>query len=227
MTCELTELGPADGIDIPALREKYRKERDKRLRPEHTEQYVRPVDDFADAYEEDPHMPVTPRDAISEELDVAILGGGWTGLLAGYHLRQAGVHGFRHIEHGGDFGGVWYWNRYPGIQCDNESYCYLPLLEETGFMPSKRFSDGDEIQGYCRLIGEKYGFYDKALFHTRVTALRWDGDINRWRIETDRGDQIRARHVIMAGGLMNMPKLPGIPGIYGFRGRMFQSARWD
>ena len=227
MTCELTELGPADGIDIPALREKYRKERDKRLRPEHTEQYVRPVDDFADAYEVDPHMPVTPRDAISEELDVAILGGGWTGLLAGYHLRQAGVHGFRHIEHGGDFGGVWYWNRYAGIQCDNESYCYLPLLEETGFMPSKRFSDGDEIQGYCRLIGEKYGFYDKALFHTRVTALRWDGDINRWRIETDRGDQIRARHVIMAGGLMNMPKLPGIPGIHEFRGRMFHSARWD
>ena len=91
--------------------------------------------------------------------------------MAGYHLRQSGVSDFRHIEHGGDFGGVWYWNRYPGIQCDNESYCYLPLLEETGFMPSKRFADGKEIQGYCRQVGEKSAFYDKALFHTRVTAL--------------------------------------------------------
>jgi cyclohexanone monooxygenase len=227
MTCELTPLKPAEEIDIPVLREKYRQEREKRLRPELTEQYVRPVDDFANAYEVDPHMPVSPREVIDEELDVAILGGGWTGLLAGYHLRRSGVHGFRHIEHGGDFGGVWYWNRYPGIQCDNESYCYLPLLEETGFMPSKRFADGDEIQGYCRLIGKKYGFYESALFHTRVTGLRWDGGLNRWRIETDRGDAIRARHVIMAGGLMNMPKLPGIPGIRDFAGKTFHSARWD
>jgi cation diffusion facilitator CzcD-associated flavoprotein CzcO len=94
-------------------------------------------------------------------------------------------------------------------------------------MPSKRFANGDEIQGYCRLVGEKYGFYDKALFHTRVTALRWDGGLKRWRIATDRGDDIRARHVIMAGGLMNMPKLPGIPGIHDYRGKTFHSARWD
>jgi len=227
MTCELTGLRPPEEIDIAALRLKYRKERDKRLRSDLTEQYVRPVDDLADAYESDPHMPVVPRDSVAEDLDVAILGGGWTGLLAGFHLHQVGVSGFRHIEHGGDFGGVWYWNRYPGIQCDNESYCYLPLLEETGFIPSKRFADGDEIQGYCRLIGEKYGFYDKALFHTRVTGLQWDEAIRRWRITSDRGDDIRARHVIMAGGLMNMPKLPGIPGIRDYRGKAFHSARWD
>jgi len=227
MNCELTKVPAAEKIDIPALREKYRKERDKRMRREHGEQYVRPVEDFADAYEADPHMPVEPREAISEDLDIAILGGGWTGLLAGFHLHQAGVQSFRHIDHGGDFGGVWYWNRYPGIQCDNESYCYLPLLEETGFMPSKRFADGWEIQGYCRLIAEKYGFYDKALFHTRITSLRWDESTARWHIESNRGDAIRARHVIMAGGLMNMPKLPGIPGIHEFKGRMFHSARWD
>jgi len=227
MTCKPLDLPPADSIDIPALRARYAQERDKRLKREHGEQYVRPAGRFAEAYEVDPHMPVIPRPALDEELDVAILGGGWTGLLAGFHLRQAGVNGFRHIEHGGDFGGVWYWNRYPGIQCDNESYCYLPLLEETGFMPSKRFADGDEIQGYCRLIGEKYGFYEGALFHTRVTALVWDEGIGRWRIETNRGDSIRARHVIMANGLMNMPKLPGIPGIETFRGKTFHSARWD
>ena len=227
MTCGLTGLVDADAIDFERLREKYRVEREKRLRAERTEQYVRPVDDFADSYESDPHLPVTPRDPICEDLDVAILGGGWTGLLAGYQLKQRGVQTFRHIEHGGDFGGVWYWNRYPGIQCDNESYCYLPLLEETGFMPSKRFADGDEIQGYCRQVAAKYGFNDKALFHTRITALQWDASVQRWRIETNRGDEIMARHVIMAGGLMNMPKLPGIPGIHEFTGKSFHSARWD
>jgi len=227
MICDLTELPDPSGVDIAALKDRYRQERDKRLRSENTEQYVRPKGQFAATYEADPHMPVAPREAVCETLDVAVLGGGWTGLLAGYHLRNSGISNFRHIEHGGDFGGVWYWNRYPGIQCDNESYCYLPLLEQTGFMPSKRFADGDEIQGYCRLIGEKYGFYDKALFHTRVTALRWDEAINRWRIATDRGDELLARHVIMAGGLMNMPKLPGIPGIGEFEGKVFHSGRWD
>jgi cyclohexanone monooxygenase len=227
MACELTELCELEKAEIAALRDKYRQERDKRIRPELTEQYIRPIDDFADAYEVDPHMPVEPRASISEDLEVAILGGGWTGLLAGYHLRQRGLAGFRHIEHGGDFGGVWYWNRYPGIQCDNESYCYLPLLEETGFMPSKRFADGDEIQAYCRLIGDKFDFYRKALFHTRVTALRWDSAISRWLVGTNRGDEIRARHVIMAGGLMNMPKLPGIQGIHEYGGKTFHSARWD
>jgi cation diffusion facilitator CzcD-associated flavoprotein CzcO len=227
MDCEPTRTPSAESIDIAALRAKYRLERDKRLRRDYGEQYVRPVDDFADAYATDPFMPLAAREAICEEIEVAILGGGWTGLLAGYHLRQAGISGFRHIEHGGDFGGVWYWNRYPGIQCDNESYCYLPLLEETGFMPSKRFADGSEIQGYCRQVGETYGFYEKALFHTRVTALRWDAAMARWRLSTDRGDDLRARHVIMANGLMNMPKLPGIPGIHSFAGRVFHSARWD
>ena len=227
MTCELTGLRPAEELDIPALRKKYRAERDKRLRPENSGQYIRPTGAHAQTYERDPHMPVTPRAALDEDLEVAILGGGWTGLLAGFHLRQAGVDGFRHIDHAGDFGGVWYWNRYPGIQCDNESYCYLPLLEETGFMPSKRFADGSEIQAYCRLIGETYGFYDKALFHTNVEGLRWDEGIRRWHVTTNRGDTIRARHVIMANGLMNMPKLPGIPGIDSFAGKTFHSARWD
>jgi cyclohexanone monooxygenase len=227
MDCQLTELRPPEAIDIPGLRKKYQQERATRLRREHGEQYVRPAGDFADAYEHDPHMPVRERAPLAEDIEVAILGGGWTGLLAGFHLRQAGINNFRHIEHGGDFGGVWYWNRYPGIQCDNESYCYLPLLEEMGYLPTKRFADGQEIQQYCRLIGERYGFYDKALFHTLVGSLTWDAAISRWRIATHRGDDIRARHVIMASGLMNMPKLPGIPGIHDFRGKKFHSARWD
>jgi cation diffusion facilitator CzcD-associated flavoprotein CzcO len=225
MKCEETQT-PVD-VDIPALREKYRQEREKRLRREGGKQYVRPVGKLADNYEADPHMPLVPRAPISEDLDVAILGAGWTGLLAGYHLKQAGVSTFRTIDHAGDFGGVWYWNRYPGLQCDNDAYCYLPLLEETGFMPSKKFADGWEIHEYCQSLAKRYGLYDGALFHTRVTAMRWDGTINRWRLSTNRGDEIRARFVIMASGLLNIPKLPGVPGLEQFKGRMFHTARWD
>ena len=227
MTCQPTQTPPPESFNIPALREKYLAERDKRLNVRATAQYVRAAGEFVENYEADPHMPVLPRAAVSEELDVAMLGAGWTGILSAYHLKQAGVSTFRHIDHAGDFGGVWYWNRYPGIQCDNDAYCYLPLLEETGFMPSKKFSDGFEIYDYCRLIAERFGFYETALFHTLVTTLRWDETIQRWRILTNRGDEILARFVVMAGGLLNIPKLPGIPGIGDFTGKMFHTARWD
>jgi cyclohexanone monooxygenase len=221
------EIPSPDEIDIPALRAKYARERDRRVRRDAGEQYVRPADGFDGLYQHDPLMPVTPREAISEDLDVAIVGGGWTGVLAGYHLMKLGVANFRNIDHAGDFGGVWYWNRYPGVQCDNDAYCYLPLLEETGFMPSKKFADGSEIYDYFKLIADRFGLYKGALFHTLVTALRWDEALGRWRVSTNRGDEIRARFVVMAGGVMNMPKLPGVPGIHGFKGKMFHTARWD
>lgn len=224
---ETTRLPSADEIDIPALKEIYRRQRDCRVRTEGQNQYVKPVDDFADAYEADPYTPVTPRAPLSEDIDIAILGGGWSGVCAGMELRKAGLNDFRNIDHAGDFGGVWYWNRYPGLQCDNDAYCYLPELEETGFMPSKKFTDGHEILGYAQSIARKYRLYEKALFHTLVNSLRWDERIKRWRIATKQGDDIRARHVILANGLLNIPKLPGIPGIHEFKGRMFHTARWD
>jgi cation diffusion facilitator CzcD-associated flavoprotein CzcO len=220
-------LPSAAEINIPALKEKYRQERDSRMRKEGQAQYVRPVDDFADAYEADPYTPVTPRDPVSEDLEIAILGGGWSGISAGVQLRKAGINDFRNIDHAGDFGGVWYWNRYPGLQCDNDAYCYLPELEETGFMPSKKFTDGWEIYEYARSIARKYNLYENALFHAMINSLRWDDGIKRWRITTKQGDEIRARFVIMANGLLNIPKLPGIPGIHEFKGHMFHSARWD
>jgi len=226
MNCKPTNVPAADEIDIPALREKYRQERDKRLNARGQGQYVQVAREFHDLYATDPHKPVAPREPVSEEIDVAILGGGFGGILAAYHLGVAGVTNFRNIDHAGDFGGVWYWNRYPGIQCDNDAYCYLPLLEETGYMPSKRFADGGEIHEYCRLIARKYGFAERALFHTLITALRWDETIGRWRVSTNRGDEIRARFVVMACGVLNMPKLPGIAGIEQFKGTMFHSSRW-
>lgn len=227
MSCQTTHVPPAERIDIPALREKYRQERDKRLNRDGETQFVRPTDEFQDQYTTDPHNPVVPRDPVAEEIDVVVLGGGFSGLLASYYLTQAGVTDFRNLDHAGDFGGVWYWNRYPGIQCDNDAYCYMPLLEETGFMPSKKFADGQEIYDYCKLIADRFGFRDKALFHTLITSLRWGEDSKRWRIQTNRGDDIRARFVVMACGVLNMPKLPGIPGLEDFQGKMFHTARWD
>lgn len=225
MECRPTHT--PDDIDIPALREKYRVEREKRLNTQGQKQYFRPKSGALAEQMGDPHTPVTPREPLSEEIDVAVLGGGFTGILAAVQLRKAGVTNVRNIEHGGDFGGVWYWNRYPGVQCDNESYCYLPLLEETGFIPSKRFSDGTEIQAHCVRIAKQFDLYERALFHTQVRALRWDESIKRWHVATDRGDEIRARFVIMAGGPLNRPKLPGIPGLQSFGGHVFHSARWD
>ena len=128
---------------------------------------------------------------------------------------------------GGDFGGVWYWNRFPGIQCDNDAYCYIPLLEELDYIPSKKFADGAEIFEHCRRIGKHFGLYDGAIFSTQVRDLRWDEEIKRWRISTNRGDDIRARFVVMTNGSYNRPKLPGIPGIKDFKGHQFHSARWD
>ncbi len=220
------EVSP-DEIDIPALREKYTEERQKRIRPEGQRQYVRPSGEASEEFAADPHKPMEAREPISEELDVLVLGGGFGGLMASYYLTRQGVTSFRNIDSAGDFGGVWYWNRYPGIQCDNESYCYLPILEETGFMPSKKFADGWEIQGYCRQIAEHFGFAEQALFHTLITSLRWDESIQRWRVCTNRGDEFRARFVVMACGVLNMPKLPGIPGINEFQGKVFHTARWD
>jgi cation diffusion facilitator CzcD-associated flavoprotein CzcO len=233
MTCQPTQTPTADSIDIPALREKYRQERDQRIIREAADQYVRTTGEYAEShhfdetYEIDPYTPVEPRNPIAEDIDVAIFGGGWSGILAGHHLRNAGVASIRNIDHAGDFGGVWYWNRYPGLQCDNDAYCYLPLLEEMNFMPSKKFTDGFEIRGYAQSVARNAGLYETALFHTLVKSLRWDESIARWRIGTDRGDDIRARFVVLANGLLNIPKLPGIPGIDTFKGKMFHTSRWD
>ena len=227
MTVECGPTNTPDDIDIDALREKYAQERAKRLRPEGAGQYLELKGDFADFYEIDPYSPATVRDPVVENAEVVILGGGFAGLLAGAYLKKAGIEGVRVIEMAGDFGGVWYWNRFPGIQCDNDAYCYIPLLEELGFMPSKKFADGAEIFAHCRNIGKHFGLYDGALFSTQVRDLHWDDSLERWRISTDRGDDIRARFVVMAQGSYNRPKLPNIPGIKDFAGHVFHSARWD
>lgn len=214
-------------FDPDALREKYRQERDKRLRKEGDHQYIQVAGEFAH-FAADPYVaPGFTRNPLDEDIDVAIVGGGFAGLLAATRLREAGFDSIRIIEAGGDFGGTWYWNRYPGAQCDIESYCYLPLLEETGYIPREKYSYQPEIFEHSRRIGERFGLYEIAYFQTSVSELRWLEDVSRWQVSTNRGDTIRARFVIQAAGLVNRPKLPGIPGIEGFKGHMFHTSRWD
>src|ERR1700678_4412838 len=215
-------------FDPDELREKYRREREKRLRPDGEKQYVELSGAFARYAEDDPYAdPDFTRPPLADEIEVAVIGGGFSGLLAGARLREAGVDDFRIIEAGGDFGGTWYWNRYPGAQCDIESYCYLPLLEELGYTPKEKYSYVNEIFEHSQRIGREYKLYELACFQTRVSELRWDDTLKRWRIRTNRDDDIKARFVIMALGTASRAKLPGIPGLEDFEGHSFHTSRWD
>ncbi len=215
------------GFDPAAVRRKYAEERAKRMRADGNDQFVEVAGDYA-GFEEDPYVePGFSREAIREKLDVVILGGGIGGLLAAVRLQQAGVTDVRIIEKAGDFGGAWYWNRYPGAQCDTESYIYLPLLEETGYIPKERYAYRPEIFEHMQRIGQQYKLYDRACFQTQMEEARWSEDEGRWTVKTDRGDIFKARFVIMSSGPLHRPKLPAIPGITDFTGRAFHTSRWD
>jgi cation diffusion facilitator CzcD-associated flavoprotein CzcO len=215
------------GFDPDALRAKYREERDKRLRTDGIGQYVELTGKFA-YLERDPYVaPGFVREPLCDEVDVALIGAGFGGLLAGARLRELGVDRIRVIEKGGDFGGTWYWNRYPGLACDIESYVYLPLLEELGYMPIEKYSRGPEILAHCQAIAKRYDLYRDACFQTSVSEIRWDADASRWIVATDRGDAIRARFVVLSNGFLHKPKLPGVPGLETFRGHTFHTCRWD
>ncbi|RAY10917.1 monooxygenase [Actinomadura craniellae] len=213
-------------IDKEALRRRYLRERDKRLRPDGNDQYLQVTGRLAH-YLEDPYTPRTEREPKTDHVTVAFIGGGFAGLVTGARLKEAGVGDVRIIEKGGDFGGTWYWNRYPGAQCDTASLVYMPLLEETGHMPTEKYAHAPEILEHCQRIGKHFGLYDNALFHTEVQDLRWDPERSRWTIRTNRGDTCTARFVAMGTGPLHVPKLPGIPGIESFRGHSFHTSRWD
>ncbi|MEC7250102.1 MAG: NAD(P)/FAD-dependent oxidoreductase [Pseudomonadota bacterium] len=176
-----------------------------------------------DVYSAEP----VPREALTDECDVLVVGAGFAGLLLWYKLREAGFENVRFCEKGGDVGGTWYWNRYPGIACDVESYSYLPLLEEMNYIPSMKFAAGFEIMEYCQKMAEKFGFYDKCLFHTTVEKTQWDESTARWTVSTDRGDAMKAKFVVLANGILTTPKLARIDGMSSFTGYSFHTSRWD
>ena len=222
----LTER-PNDDFDPDALRARYRVERDRRLRDDANSQYVEVSGDFGH-YVDDPYVdPGFERAPLNDAVDVLVVGGGFGGLLAAARLREAGVESIRIVEKGGDFGGTWYWNRYPGAQCDIESYIYLPLLEETGYIPTQKYAFADEIRAHARRIGETFDLYRHACLQTEIRDIRWLDDESLWLVTTNRDDSIRARCVVMSNGPLNRPKLPGIPGIESFKGHSFHTSRWD
>ncbi|APU15504.1 flavin-containing monooxygenase [Actinoalloteichus fjordicus] len=215
------------GFDPEALRARYRAERDRRIRPDGNAQYRRVDGDFG-YYADDPYSDVErTREPLHDRVEVVIVGGGFGGLLTGARLRQAGVEDIRVIEEAGDFGGTWYWNRYPGIHCDIESYVYMPLLEEVGYVPEWKYAPGEEIRQHARAIGRHFDLYRDVCFQTRATELRWDDEKSEWIVRTNRDDEMRARHVVVSSGTLSRPKLPGIPGIETFAGHTFHTSRWD
>ena len=218
------------GFDPDVLAQRYTTERDKRIRADAEAQFVQLSHDspFANKYlEEDPYCEPIERAPLKDEREVIVIGGGWVGMLTATRLIQAGIRDVRIIESGGDFGGTWYWNRYPGAQCDIESYSYLPLLEETGYVPKLRFSYASEIYEHAQRIGKHFDLYKDAVFQTWVTELRWLEDESVWQVKTNRGDEMRARHICLGTGPANRPRLPGIPGVEQFKGHSFHTCRWD
>jgi cation diffusion facilitator CzcD-associated flavoprotein CzcO len=189
--------------------------------------YMAMEGEFARYLEDVYSEPPVPREALSDECEIVVVGAGFAGLLLWYKLSQAGFVDVRFCEKGGDVGGTWYWNRYPGIACDVESYSYLPLLEEMEYFPTMRFASGFEIFEYCQRMAEKFSFYDRCLFHTTVTTTEWDEDSRRWTVHTDRADAMKARFVILANGILTTPKLARIHGMETFAGESFHTSRWN
>ena len=189
--------------------------------------YIAMEGEFARYLEDVYSAPPIEREPLTDSCEIVVIGAGFAALLLWYKLREAGFHDVRVCEKGGDVGGTWYWNRYPGIACDVESYSYLPLLEEMGYFPTMKFASGFEILEYCQTMAERLGFYDRCLFHTTVERTEWDQGTGRWTVSTNRGDKMRARYVVLANGSLTTPKLARIEGMETFAGKAFHTSRWD
>ena len=219
--------GEPAGYDPEAVRAKYLAERDKRLVPGRAAIRDLERDPHFSRYRDDPFTPVAVRDPVGDDVDVVIVGGGIAGVLAGAHLRKAGIERMRIVDRAGGIGGTWYWNRYPGVTCDVESYIYLPMLEELGYVPTSRYASGEEIRSHLQAIADRHDLVSGALFHTGVTRADWDEGAARWRVLTDRDDELTCRYYVLAVGILNLLKLPAIPGMERFGGHSFHTARWD
>ncbi len=220
----MEENNGAEGSSIDELRRRYREEQQKRIRPDGMAQWR----ELGEELDRDPFVePGFTRAEVVEEATVVIVGGGFAGMLTAIDLGKHGITDFRIVEKAGDFGGTWYWNRYPGCMCDVESYVYLPLLEETGYMPTEHYASATEIFEYAKLLARTFDLYPHALFQTDLTGAEWDEEAQRWQVTTSRGDRIAARFLVLAGGILHKAKLPGIPGIDEFAGKAFHTSRWD
>ena len=214
-------------FDAEGIRAKYLLERDRRLVEGRAAIRDLTGDDEFARYRDDPFTPFIERDPVVEDIDAAIIGAGIAGICAGVELRRAGLDRIRMIDEAGGIGGTWYWNQYPGVMCDVESYIYMPMLEDLDYVPTEKYASGEEIRGQLGALAEKYRLAEDALLQTRSRSAEWDDEIARWVIHTDRGDVIRARYLVMATGILNLMKLPAIPGMTDFAGPSFHTSRWN
>ena len=223
---KLTSLPPVPlGAVFSAVeQEKYRAFKEDRRG---AADYMALEGEFSKYLEDVYSAPPIERETLSDECEILVVGAGFAGLLLWQKLQKEGFTDVRFCENGGDVGGTWYWNRYPGIACDVESYSYLPLLEEMNYIPTMKFAAGFEIMEYCQKLAEKFGFYEQCLFHTTVESTNWDQTDQRWVVRTNRGDNMRARYVILANGILTTPKLARIKGMEKFSGQAFHTSRWD
>jgi len=215
---------PRDAAFNPEEQRRYREFKEAR---QGAADYMAMEGEFTRYLEDVYSAPPVPREALDDDCEVLVIGAGFGALLLWYRLMQAGITDVRFCEKGGDVGGTWYWNRYPGIACDVESYSYLPLLEEMGHIPAMKFASGFEILEYCQSMAERFGFYERCLFHTTVQQTTWDEAAGRWIVKTDRGDAMRPRFVVLANGILTTPRLARIKGMETFKGESFHTSRWN
>lgn len=237
-----TKAGEANGhvASSEAIMERYRKEREKRLRADGMAQYVDPgMNDKFNHFQVDPWVtpetknPGFDRVKSGDRVKVLIVGAGFGGMLFAARLLDAGIDDFVIADTAGGFGGTWYWNRYPGLMCDVESYVYLPLLEETGYIPKQKYSDGYEIRLYAESIALRYNLAPKAILQTKVDSMSWDDTQGEWKVNLShvRGPKaqftVNAEIVISSTGILNLPKMADLPGVLDYKGKSFHTARWD
>ncbi len=232
-----------NGVDALQVEKHYGEERAKRLRDDGNDQFVDiSLSDKFQHFQDDPWVDTAAiKDARTmfpdNRCQVLILGAGWGGLLYAVRMVEAGIRpeDLRIIDTAGGFGGTWYWNRYPGLMCDIESYSYLPLLEETGYIPRHRYAYGEEIRNYANLVAEKWDVAGSAVFQTKTQKLMWDETTKEWQVkllQQRKGEppqtlNICSQFVMTVNGLLNWPKMPGFPGILDYQGEIFHSSRWN
>lgn len=213
---------------------KYDEERDKRLRSDGEAQFISipsyssPDDEKLSRFVTDPwdaelaeaQKTYGVRSTLPEHTKIPIVGAGYGGLYFAVRLLEAGfcADDFLIVDSAGGFGGTWYWNRYPGLMCDVESYIYTPMLEETGYTPKHKYAAGNELRSYANAIAEKWGLHRAAIFKTLVKGLEWDDEMKSWKVDTkqlqneneDENDDsknpranLSADFVILATGVLN------------------------
>lgn len=169
--------------------------------------------------------PTAAEDDPPREVGIAVIGSGFAGLAMAIKLRESGEDDFVVLERGDEVGGTWRANTYPGAACDVPSRLYsYSFAHNAGW--SSSFSPQPEILAYLRDCSERFGVRDQIRFGCCVTAATWDDNAARWRIETTQGP-LTAKVLVSAAGALSDPRLPDIPGVERFEGKVFHSAAWD